>query len=481
MKKQLLLFVSAIAAFSASAQMSIPNGNFENWTSATMDYPSFYLQNSNMQTYSQCHVGFNVTKSTDAYHGSFAIQLATVSSGPDTCGAYFGNFDNGNGNPMSWTGGMPITQKPTGIRGYFKYNVASGDSALMIVVARAGGANIGTFIYKLGGLHSTYTLFNLPFPTALPSIPDSIIFAAASSDLTMNNNGIPGSILKLDSLSWVGITTQPAQMNGDFETWSTQTIETPDMWNTQNGGSNSFGAVAKTTDKVAGNYAIQLTTYLGDNNGVPRAQGAIASNGYWDNACSCQKGGYPFTNMIDTLVFTYKYAPADPTDSANVFVNFKSAGTNIGGNWISLHASASYQTVQLPINLSTAPDTAIIQIQSSNWPDSLLSFVGAVLKVDEMYFKSQPLATVIGSIHSNNDVSFYPNPFRSSGTIMISPEINTTGMIVTIYDVTGRTVKKITTNEHKITIDREEMLNGIYFYELKTNNNVIKTGKIVVE
>jgi hypothetical protein len=128
-----------------------------------------------------------------------------------------------------------------------------------------------------------------------------------------------------------------------------------------------------------------------------------------------------------------------------------------------------------------SPDSVIVSIQSSAWGDSALSFVGAVLKIDEMHFKSQPLSTGIINKNLSNEVSFYPNPFKTSGTIQIGSDINTTGMVVTIYDALGRITKKIETSEHKIIIDRNNIKNGIYFYELRNNSGFKKNGKIIIE
>jgi hypothetical protein len=475
MKKKLLLFASLLS-FGASAQMSVPNGNFENWTSATYDFPQYYPQNSNPEAFFRCNTPFNVTKSTDSYNGSFAVQLQTNASATDTCYGYFGNFDMANGDPSTWTGGAPITQKPTGIRGYYKYNVASADSALIIVVARQGGVTIGSIIAKLGGIHSTYTLFNFNFSPALPAIPDSIIFASASSD-AIAGQGIPGSTLLLDSVSFTGITVQPLQMNGDFEMWQSQTIENPDFWY----GGNSQGGLIKTTDRVAGNFAVELQTSPGDNNGVPRAQAGYASTGYWDESCMCQKGGYPFSNMVDTLAFWYKYVPSVASDSAEIYMNFKNGGTYMGFAGMHLPASPTYQYKEIPVNLMSTPDSVIIGLQSSLWQDSALIYVGADLKVDEMHFKSQPLATGLSNAFRNSGVSFYPNPFNTTGTITIDASVNTTDMEVVLYNIAGSIVKKIRSNEHTVVIDRTNLDNGIYFYELRNSSGTIKKGKVVIE
>ena len=168
MKKQLLICLSLIAALFASAQVSTPNGNFESWTSGTFEYPQYYPGNSNPETFLHCHTPFNVTKSTTAQHGSFALQITTNANAPDTCFGYVTNASNANsGGPGSWTGGMAISQKPLGIKGFYQYNVASVDSALIIVTARKNGANVGMFMYLLGGVHSTYTPFNFTFSPAL--------------------------------------------------------------------------------------------------------------------------------------------------------------------------------------------------------------------------------------------------------------------------------------------------------------------------
>lgn len=478
MKKKLLIFISAFATINSFAQMSIPNGNFESWTSSTYDFPQYYPNNSNPQTFFQYSLPYNLTQSTDAYSGAYAFQMTTLSNGTDTAFAYMTNADNtaSGGGPSAWTGGSPITQKPNGVRGWYKYAGAGMDSALIIVMARQGGSTIGMYTFTLGN-SASYSLFNFNFSPALTVIPDSIIFAASSSN-ALATSGVPGSVLKMDSVSFTGITVQPTLLNGDFEIWQNQTFETPNNW--YNSSSN-VSSVQKTTDNAAGNFAAELQTTLGDRGGVPAANSATLSNGVWNNMCSCYTGGYPFNNQVDTLVLSYKYTPADPTDTAFINLMFKASGAGVGFVGAYLPAAAAYTTMQIPINCMSTPDTAIITFQSSLWQDSTLNYIGAVLKIDEMHFKTQPLTTGISSRLNNKEVSFYPNPFRTTGTISIDPVINTFGMEVILYNALGVEVKKIQTNEHKILIDRNNLENGVYFYEIRTKDGNIKKGKIVME
>ncbi|MFH1005563.1 MAG: hypothetical protein V1781_08780 [Bacteroidota bacterium] len=362
MREQFFLLSLAFIAITAFGQNSIPNGNFETWTSGTYDYPQNYPYTSNADNFFRYQIPFNVTKTTNAYHGTYAVQLISNVSYGDTSFGYFINTRPNDKDINMWTGGIPYSQKPTGIRGYYKYNVATADSATIIAAFSKAGSNIGTYIFKIGGVHSTYTLFNLTFSPALPVIPDSVIFAASSSNIMTNI--VQGSTLILDSVSFTGVSSQPALMNGDFELWQSQTLYKLNNWYFEDYQENMM---IRTTDKVAGDYAIELKTYLGNNNGNPCARAGRISTGYYPNNChnNCtEMGGYPFSNKVDTLAFWYKYLPSG-NDSAEINLNFKKSGSNINQRGMRLHASANYKYVEMPFDIGQTPDTVIVDIQSS--------------------------------------------------------------------------------------------------------------------
>ena len=74
----------------------------------------------------------------------------------------------------------------------------------------------------------------------------------------------------------------------------------------------------------------------------------------------------------------------------------------------------------------------------------------------------------------------YPNPFTSSATIKFEntePTIHT----LAIYDNFGRVVRKITTNGNdKISIARKNLKSGIYYFQLRDENKLKHSGKLVV-
>lgn len=479
MKKNLLLVCLVFIAIIVHGQTpSTPNGDFEQWTSGTCDNLQNYPINSNSQNFFRHHLPFNVIKTTDAYHGTYAAQLSTVATATDTAFGYFINADP-NGAPSDWTGGIPYSEKPTGIRGYYTYNIATMDSATIIIAFSKAGTNIGTYMYQIGGIHNTYTLFDFDFNPALPATPDSVIFGAISCKLGPDGPvGVAGEILKIDSVSFKVAGPQPALMDGDFELWQSQTFYSPDNWYLQN---DSEKAVNRTNDSKSGNYAIELQTYLASHDNNPVAQAGSISTGYYSENCNnCpQQGGYPFSNQVDTLAFWYKYVPSG-NDSAAVYLNFKKNGTEIFGSSMSLHAASTYQYKEIPFSMGQTPDTVIIQFQSSYWNDTLPSFVGSNLKLDEIHFKSQSVITNIFNSSNGSTLSVFPNP--TTGKV----HILTSGAVIQnleIYNVLGESMfkapyfKKQTTSE----VDLSGFQKGVYFVKVIYENGNAEVKTVVMQ
>jgi hypothetical protein len=535
MKKKLLLLFSVcgLSVVTSIAQTNpIPNGNFESWTSSNFNTPQNFIESSNSQAFS-VGLPFNVIKTTDKYQGSYAIQLTTETAGSDTLFAYIVN-DTADGDPNDWHGGFPYTQTPTGVQGYYKSNIPVGDSALFIVAFSNAGTNIGTYIVKFAGTQASYTTFSLTFSPALPSAPDSVMIAITSSNV-FANTAVNGSTITLDNISFTGVGSQPALFDGNFENWQNTIVNKPNDWFLQNdGGSSTSGGAYKTTDAYKGSYAIELITYEGDNDGSPVSRAGVISTGWYPNCDSncTEQGGYPFSNQVDTLAFYYKYVPVN-SDSAQVSLNFKKNDTSITFGVKTLYASASYQYVEVPFIIGQTPDTVIVNIRSTSaWDDTLLSFVGSNLKIDNIHFKSQNVththsptacSVVVGTqtysisgtytntltginggydslvtthltvpttgcttgIATNNaeaDITIYPNPVSTIATIEIGSPINLKGAELVIVDVYGKTSKRVSITSYTTTFDRSDLASGVYFYKLITGDGeVVKTGKLLVE
>ncbi len=387
MKRQSFLLCLVFFTITAYGQNTIPNGNFENWQTDSYDYPQNYPFTSNRESFFRFELPPNVVKTADAYHGSLAVKLSTIANATDTNFGYFINTNPNSGNPSEWKGGIPINQKPMGIRGYYKYNIASADSGTILLTFNKAGVNVGTYFFKIGGIYNTYQLFNFTFVPALTQTPDSVVIGIVSSDVMKGDNGVAGSVLKIDSISFTGISTQPALMGGDFELWQTEQVNKIADWYYND---NEDG-VQRTTDAYEGNYAIELKTFLGDKEQNPEARSGQISTGYWSNTCNCMKGGTPFNSQYDTVAFWYKYIPAS-TDTAEIYLEFTKNGMQVGGAGIRLNATSFYYYMEVPLYAWQLPDTVKITVQSSLWNHSSTEYVGSSLKIDHLHFKSQIVA-----------------------------------------------------------------------------------------
>lgn len=380
MKKHLFLILAVISVTLVSGQ-SIPNGGFESWQVNTYENPQF-CNTSNYQYNGGSNgiqTGNNAVKTTDAYHGNYAIKLTTATTGTNVTFAYFANGDPGK-NPAQ--GGIAYNKKPTGIRFYYKSNIIAPDTAFVMACFKKAGVGIGTYFFKIGSSKTNYTLFNAPLSPALSVVPDSIVIAAASSN-AFASFGIPGNSLQLDSISFTGVISQPAGMNASFENWITFQDE-------KLNGISSNGFIKRTTDVFNGNFAAELQTTLPSFGG-----GGVRSGGLQTaqptSTMGVVYGGQPYTAMNDTLVLYYKYLPADPNDKGRVFVWVKKNGVAVWqGSNQNLSLSASYTKIMIPLTHTVTPDTIGFSIESSQYP-LLNSYVGSDLKVDNMYLTSQKL------------------------------------------------------------------------------------------
>ena len=479
MKKYLSVLLLALIPISAFTQTVIPNGDFEQWTTLSFETPQYYPQTSNSECFFRYQLPANVTNSTDAYNGSHALSLATTASATDTVVAYFINTQP-SGGPSSWHGGMAYNEKPTSFKGHYKYNVEGTDSATIIIAFSKEGVNIGTYFLRIGGLKEDWTLFDIALTPALSATPDSVVLGALSCKFDGTSEkpiGPVGSTLLLDSIAFGGVATQPAKMNGDFEDWDTKEFSSADEWYSQSDDNNS--GIAKTADSNSGSYAIELSTYKGDSNGKTIARNGHISKGYYPNNCNgnCyQLGGIPFENKIDTLSFYYKYSPSS-TDTAAVNLTFKKGGNTIGGREFRLLGSENYQYTEVPFDLGQTPDSVIVEFTSSLWNHQDLAYVGSVLIVDDVNFKTLPIATSLQPAEEATSFAISPNP--SSGFITIAGLADGIKSLE-VLDISGQAVFNGKLFHNTTSLDLSNLPKGVYFIQINDAHST-QSQKIVIQ
>ena len=88
------------------------------------------------------------------------------------------------------------------------------------------------------------------------------------------------------------------------------------------------------------------------------------------------------------------------------------------------------------------------------------------------------ITTSVNGIAQQLAVTISPNPFTSQTTIRFSEEQKNT--IIKIMDVLGKEIKTINFNGNQFIIEKENMVQGIYFIRIQTGNETINR-KIIVQ
>lgn len=159
---------------------AIPNGNFDTWVAKSWDVTG------NWNSFGQ-----GVSKTSDAYKGSYAIQLQTTNTQGNVNPSIIssGNlFGGGNG------GGYPFTNQIDTVFGYYKYTPVAGDTGVVYLSTSKSGTSIGGNVAYLFA-KSTYTYFEIPITSF--TAPDSLQISIVSS---ASNNHPAGSILIIDEV-----------------------------------------------------------------------------------------------------------------------------------------------------------------------------------------------------------------------------------------------------------------------------------------
>ncbi len=81
---------------------------------------------------------------------------------------------------------------------------------------------------------------------------------------------------------------------------------------------------------------------------------------------------------------------------------------------------------------------------------------------------------------STHQAQFYPNPFSS--TTRLSFEAKSSDYYeLTVFDNQGLLVLKESITDGEIYLNKQNLSNGIYFYQLKNEKSIVSTGKLMVE
>lgn len=82
----------------------------------------------------------------------------------------------------------------------------------------------------------------------------------------------------------------------------------------------------------------------------------------------------------------------------------------------------------------------------------------------------------------DSDIEIFPNPFNDYTTIQFMNKKHDC-IQLTLFKITGPVIKQIETNEDQISIEKGELSDGMYFYQLINQNNgeFLGQGKLILQ
>ena len=87
--------------------------------------------------------------------------------------------------------------------------------------------------------------------------------------------------------------------------------------------------------------------------------------------------------------------------------------------------------------------------------------------------------SIFNTTKRNEIVSIYPNPFKTSTTVLINDASQINRTELRIFNLLGVEVMKTNITKQSTTLETTNLSSGIYFYKLISNNKIIQTGKLI--
>ena len=456
MKQLLLIFISiALLRGFACGQVinTVPNGGFENWDSTVYtDLDSAWVT-TNMQsitTYGKASITRVNGKS------GFAARVQTFLAGPDTVTGY-----------MEVLG--PTVQKPTGLTGYYRSHIVGNDTAWIAVGFEQSGNTLYIVEFPIIASADTFTFFNFNIDS-FAGAPDKFGIVASLTDLlgqAIISKSSPGSWLEIDQLAFTGTQTPVQIPDGNFETWSLNTIYNPASWQSAPSivGNNSTG-VSRSINHSTGAYSVKIVAQR-------YFSGAQLTSGHFvtEDGASFTEGGEPFNHQIDTLTGYYKYNTLG-SDHGMIQMLFQNGNILVGYQSYNLPPAQNWTYFQIPIKINAVPDTMQIDISASALSNGAAD--SSTLYLDDLKLKSQN-SGVFNAAKPSFGISVFPNPAQNQLNIRFGSNAPSK-FGLKIYNLEGGLIidKDFNTSSSTVSIPIDQLSFGLYFYEVTANRAVVR-------
>ncbi len=391
--------------------------------------------------------------------------------------------------PMKFKGGCPFASRPDSVVVYLDYNVAAGDSAMIMFYLSNGDSTVVSNNYFITG-NSGGSFVRKAFPVSYLNnlMPDSM--AMGFIDFNIMSQTMPdlsASFMTIDDISFV----PPAApiCNNDLEEWVEFTCPSPDGWY------YSKSILIDPAD-LPGSRRILQDIYSPPSDfslevrSIPRFstyfKGEISTSPNKDVYPS--RHGFAVSRRYNFFNGYYKCFPANG-DTSRIAIAVYKNGEMAGSAFKDIPDTvAEFMPFDLRINYindSIIPDSTVIDIISAGKPARGFT----ILYVDKLSFDAlwDSLPAIVVSapvIDSRGEVLIYPNPGNDLLTIAATG-FTSQKMAVEIYDLAGRMIYgreniPVTNEKALFEINTSAMESGVFIIHISSGaeHRVMKWVKL---
>lgn len=458
MKKIYFILFSIITTYSFGQFGQIMNGGFENWTNQTLyDYPTQW-GNSNSDEYRGTPT---VLQSTDAQDGTYSVEIRSEQAGPDTLFGYVYHGAIGQSGP---SGGIGYNDIFNEVRFQYKSNLAANDSLYLIAIRYTWGTMTEMIIQPIvGGTNSTWTQGSV---SVASNTQDALFIGFVMGNPFGGPKPTPGDWARIDKVELYNTNILTTLLpDNSFEDWSVQTVETPDMWFTLDEmlAGQGLNNANKTTDANSGNFAVELTTVVNQNNDT--ITGMLSMGPIMIGSGGPPFLPVPYAATPTTFSGAYKYSSGSGTDMGFANIMFFNNGSTIGSHTEMFSDAATYQTFSSSLSLSGTPDSIVFFVFSG---DS----VGSSLKLDDLSFSGGDVSL---DEFNTMSTSVYPNPANDYVYVKAQGSFD-----LAVLNLDGTVVYASKNNAGAVKVELGDYATGQYIVKIQ-NEAGIETHKIIVE
>lgn len=159
-----------------------------------------------------------------------------------------------------------------------------------------------------------------------------------------------------------------------------------------------------------------------------------------------------------------------------------SAIDQINGQFIYLFSNSSgFRLATIDIATGNVAYNVLIAPLTANDNFVSLEYDNTQNKLYSIHWETPTITKISGHGYVDNTLSIYPNPFTQKAIIEFqNPKKEK--CTLTLFDNQGRLVQVLNEiTSDTIELERKNLTNGIYFFQLRTDKQVITSGKLAIE